>query len=194
MPHCSILAEPIPGPDHRQIVGAGEAAGHRAGRVAVREARARASITTPRSILDADGALLGHLSQDAHPGRSALLREILFHAGRSRLPAFDTSFGAVGTLVCWDQWYPEGARLTALHGARSVFYPTAIGWHPAEKAEFGAAQHDAWERSSARTPSPTASTSRRSIASATRGDIRERGAGRTRVLGRIVSSAIRSAG
>jgi N-carbamoylputrescine amidase len=58
--------------------------------------------------------------------------------------AFDTQAGRLGTLVCWDQWYPEGARLTALQGAEVLFYPTAIGWHPAEKEEFGAAQHDAW--------------------------------------------------
>jgi len=58
--------------------------------------------------------------------------------------AFDTTAGRLGTLVCWDQWYPEGARLTALQGASILFYPTAIGWHPAEKAEFGAAQQDAW--------------------------------------------------
>jgi N-carbamoylputrescine amidase len=57
----------------------------------------------------------------------------------------DTAFGRVGTLVCWDQWYPEAARLTALQGAEVLFYPTAIGWHPAEKAEFGAAQYDAWQ-------------------------------------------------
>jgi len=59
--------------------------------------------------------------------------------------AVDTAFGRVGTLVCWDQWYPEGARLTALQGAEVLFYPTAIGWHPAEKTEFGAAQYDAWQ-------------------------------------------------
>jgi N-carbamoylputrescine amidase len=53
--------------------------------------------------------------------------------------------GRVGTLVCWDQWYPEGARLTALQGAQILFYPTAIGWHPAEKEKWGAAQHDAWQ-------------------------------------------------
>lgn len=59
--------------------------------------------------------------------------------------SFGTDFGRVGTLVCWDQWYPEGARLTALQGAEVLFYPTAIGWHPAEKAEFGEAQYDAWQ-------------------------------------------------
>ena len=63
---------------------------------------------------------------------------------RLHQPAFDTAAGRLGTLVCWDQWYPEGARLTALQGASILFYPTAIGWHPAEKAEFGEAQHDAW--------------------------------------------------
>ena len=59
--------------------------------------------------------------------------------------SFDTKFGKVGTLVCWDQWFPEGARLTALKGAEVLVYPTAIGWHPREKAEFGKQQHDAWE-------------------------------------------------
>jgi N-carbamoylputrescine amidase len=58
---------------------------------------------------------------------------------------FSTTFARVGTLVCWDQWYPEAARLTALHGAEAIVYPTAIGWHPGEKAEFGVAQHQAWE-------------------------------------------------
>ena len=67
-----------------------------------------------------------------------------FTPGDLGFRAFDTQVGRVGTLVCWDQWYPEGARLTALQGAHVLFYPTAIGWHPAEKAEFGEAQHDAW--------------------------------------------------
>ena len=58
--------------------------------------------------------------------------------------AFDTKFGRIATLVCWDQWYPEAARLASLTGANILFYPTAIGWHPAEKAQYGAAQHDAW--------------------------------------------------
>ena len=68
-----------------------------------------------------------------------------FTPGDLGFKAVDTAFGRVGTLVCWDQWYPEGARLTALQGAEVLFYPTAIGWHPAEKEEFGAAQYDAWQ-------------------------------------------------
>src|SRR6266851_352584 len=67
-----------------------------------------------------------------------------FTPGDLGFKAFDISFGRIGTLVCWDQWYPEGARLTALQGAQVLFYPTAIGWHPAEKAQYGTLQHDAW--------------------------------------------------
>jgi len=68
-----------------------------------------------------------------------------FAPGDLGFQAVDTAFGRVGTLVCWDQWYPEAARLTALQGAEVLFYPTAIGWHPAEKDEFGAAQYEAWQ-------------------------------------------------
>jgi N-carbamoylputrescine amidase len=68
-----------------------------------------------------------------------------FTPGDLGFRAFDTSAGTIGTLVCWDQWYPEGARITALQGANVLFYPTAIGWHPHEKAEFGEAQYDAWQ-------------------------------------------------
>lgn len=68
-----------------------------------------------------------------------------FTPGDLGFKAMATSAGKIGTLVCWDQWYPEGARETALRGAETLFYPTAIGWHPSEKAEFGEAQYDAWE-------------------------------------------------
>jgi N-carbamoylputrescine amidase len=68
-----------------------------------------------------------------------------FTPGDLGFRAFDTQFGRIGVLVCWDQWYPEAARLTALQGAQILLYPTAIGWHPREKAEFGTAQHQAWE-------------------------------------------------
>jgi N-carbamoylputrescine amidase len=68
-----------------------------------------------------------------------------FRPGDLGFKVFNTKFAKVGTLICWDQWFPEGARLTALKGAEVLVYPTAIGWHPREKAEFGKAQHDAWE-------------------------------------------------
>ncbi len=68
-----------------------------------------------------------------------------FTPGDLGFRAFDTSVGRIGTLVCWDQWYPEAARLTALQGAHVLFYPTAIGWHPREKEEFGTAQYEAWQ-------------------------------------------------
>jgi len=67
-----------------------------------------------------------------------------FTPGDLGFRCFDTRYGRIAPLVCWDQWYPEAARLAALGGAQVLFYPTAIGWHPAEKQEVGAAQHDAW--------------------------------------------------
>jgi N-carbamoylputrescine amidase len=67
-----------------------------------------------------------------------------FTPGDLGFPNFDTKFGRIGVQICWDQWYPEGSRLTALGGAQVIFYPTSIGWHPHEKKEFGAAQLDAW--------------------------------------------------
>ena len=79
-----------------------------------------------------------------------------FTPGDLGFRAFDTAVGPVGTLVCWDQWYPEGARLTALQGAKVLFYPTAIGWHPAEKARYGRRSTMPGAPSSAPTPSPTA--------------------------------------
>ncbi len=80
-----------------------------------------------------------------------------FTPGDLGFKAFDTAVGKIGTLVCWDQWYPEGARITAMQGANVLFYPTAIGWHPAEKEEFGAAQYDAWQTIQRAHLSPTES-------------------------------------
>ena len=136
------LAEPIPGPSTEALAKVAREAG-----VVVIGSlfeRRAAGIYHNTAVIDAEGGP-GRLPQDAHPRRSALLREVLFHAGRSGVSAFDTAVGRIGTLVCWDQWYPEGARLTALAGADVLFYPTAIGWHPDEKAEFGAAQAAAWQ-------------------------------------------------
>ena len=95
-------------------------------------------------IFDADGELRGIYRKMHIPDDPLYYEKYYFTPGDLGFQAFDTNVGRVGTLVCWDQWYPEGARLTALQGAVLIFYPTAIGWHPAEKAEFGAAQYDAW--------------------------------------------------
>ena len=95
-------------------------------------------------LFDADGTLRGLYRKMHIPDDPLYYEKYYFTPGDLGFRAFDTNVGRVGTLVCWDQWYPEGARLTALQGANILFYPTAIGWHPAEKAEFGEAQYDAW--------------------------------------------------
>jgi N-carbamoylputrescine amidase len=95
-------------------------------------------------VLDADGTLRGRYRKMHIPDDPLYYEKFYFTPGDLGFKAFDTNFGRVGTLVCWDQWYPEGARLTALAGAEVIFYPTAIGWHPSEKEQFGKAQHDAW--------------------------------------------------
>jgi N-carbamoylputrescine amidase len=78
------------------------------------------------------------------PDDPSYYEKFYFTPGDIGFKAFDTQVGKIGTLICWDQWYPEGARITALQGAEVLFYPTAIGWHPHEKAQFGIKQHDAW--------------------------------------------------
>jgi N-carbamoylputrescine amidase len=95
-------------------------------------------------IIDADGTIRGIYRKMHIPDDPLYYEKYYFTPGDLGFRAFDTGVGRVGTLVCWDQWYPEGARLTALQGAQLIFYPTAIGWHPAEKTEFGQSQHDAW--------------------------------------------------
>jgi len=95
-------------------------------------------------IIDADGSLAGTYRKMHIPDDPLYFEKFYFTPGDLGFRSFPTRFGRVATLVCWDQWYPEAARLAALTGAQVLFYPTAIGWHPAEKEEFGAAQHDAW--------------------------------------------------
>src|SRR6202166_4191181 len=95
-------------------------------------------------VFDSDGSLRGLYRKMHIPDDPLYYEKFYFTPGDLGFRALDTSAGRIGTLVCWDQWYPEGARLTALQGAHVLFYPTAIGWHPEEKAEFGAVQHDAW--------------------------------------------------
>lgn len=78
------------------------------------------------------------------PDDPAYYEKFYFTPGDLGFKAFDTEYGKIGTLICWDQWYPEGARLTALRGAEILFYPTAIGWHPYEKDTYGTQQRDGW--------------------------------------------------
>ncbi len=108
------------------------------------ERRAAGLYHNTAAIIDADGSLLGIYRKMHIPDDPLYYEKFYFTPGDLGFPNFDTRFGRIGVLVCWDQWYPEGARLSSLRGANILFYPTAIGWHPAEKDEFGAAQLDAW--------------------------------------------------
>ncbi len=137
------LAEPIPGPTSTKL----SQVARQQGVVLIAslfEKRAPGVYHNTAAIFDADGALRGLYRKMHIPDDPLYYEKFYFTPGDLGFRAFDTQAGKVGALVCWDQWYPEGARLTALQGAQVLFYPTAIGWHPAEKGEFGKAQHDAW--------------------------------------------------
>jgi N-carbamoylputrescine amidase len=95
-------------------------------------------------IINSDGSESGLYRKMHIPDDPGFYEKYYFTPGDLGFKAFDTSIGRIGTLICWDQWYPEGARITALQGAEVLFYPTAIGWHPEEKERYGAIQHDAW--------------------------------------------------
>jgi N-carbamoylputrescine amidase len=137
------LAEPVPGP-------ATDALGRIARELDVVivaslfERRAAGVYHNTAAVIDADGALLGVYRKMHIPDDPLYFEKYYFTPGDLGFRNFDTRFGRIGILICWDQWYPEAARLTALGGASVLFYPTAIGWHPSEKAAFGVAQHDAW--------------------------------------------------
>jgi N-carbamoylputrescine amidase len=150
------IAEPIPGPvtDRMQVLA----------ReleiviiVPIFERQAAGVYRNSAAVIDADGSLLGvyhkmHIPDDPlyyekyyfTPGDSHHSYENEQHPGASGFRVWKTRYADIGVLICWDQWYPEAARITALLGAEVIFYPTAIGWHPAEKQEFGASQMDAW--------------------------------------------------
>jgi N-carbamoylputrescine amidase len=97
------------------------------------------------AVIDADGSLLGIYRKMHIPDDPLFYEKFYFAPGDLGFRAWQTRYGKIGVLICWDQWYPEAARLTALQGAEILFYPTAIGWHPREKAELGERQHSAWE-------------------------------------------------
>jgi len=138
------LAEPIPGPTTAKLADLA-----RELRVAIVaslfERRAAGLYHNTAVTLNSDGNLISVYRKMHIPDDPLYYEKFYFTPGDLGFQAVDTAFGRIGTLVCWDQWYPEGARLTALKGAEVLFYPTAIGWHPTEKDEFGAAQYDAWQ-------------------------------------------------
>ncbi|HVV44222.1 MAG TPA: carbon-nitrogen hydrolase, partial [Bryobacteraceae bacterium] len=137
------LAESIPGPSTERL---GPLAAE-LGVVIIAslfERRAAGLYHNTAVVIDADGKLLGRYRKMHIPDDPLFFEKFYFTPGDLGFRSFDTKFGRIATLVCWDQWYPEAARLAALTGANILFYPTAIGWHPAEKAQYGAAQHDAW--------------------------------------------------
>jgi N-carbamoylputrescine amidase len=137
------LAEPIPGPTTEALAPVARETG--AVIVAsIFERRARGLYHNTAAVLETDGTIRGLYRKMHIPDDPLYYEKFYFTPGDLGFKAFETRHGCVGTLVCWDQWYPEAARLTALQGANILFYPTAIGWHPDEKAEFGQAQHDAW--------------------------------------------------
>ena len=138
------LAESIPGPStdafqelakkHRVVVIA-----------SLFEKRAAGLYHNTAAVIDADGSLLGIYRKMHIPDDPLFYEKFYFTPGDLGFRAWQTRYAKIGVLICWDQWYPEGARLTALQGAEILFYPTAIGWHPREKKKYGALQHDAWE-------------------------------------------------
>ncbi len=138
------LAEAIPGPSTDAL---GKVARER-GVVIVAslfEKRSAGIYHNTAAIIDADGAYLGKYRKMHIPDDPAFYEKFYFTPGDLGFRAWDTKHGKIGVCVCWDQWYPEAARLTALRGAQILFYPTAIGWHPGEKAEYGVRQHSSWE-------------------------------------------------
>jgi len=138
------LAEEIPGPTTDSL---GEIA--REARVVIVaslfERRAAGVYHNTAAIINADGKYLGKYRKMHIPDDPAFYEKFYFTPGDLGFKAWPTSHGNIGVCICWDQWYPEAARLTALRGAQLLFYPTAIGWHPAEKEKYGAAQHSSWE-------------------------------------------------
>ena len=138
------LAEPIPGPSTTTL---GQLAAE-LGVVIIAslfEKRAEGLYHNTAAVIDADGRLLGKYRKMHIPDDPQYYEKFYFTPGDLGFRSWDTRYGRIGVLVCWDQWYPEAARLTAMSGAQILFYPTAIGWLPAEKEEHGAQQQAAWE-------------------------------------------------
>jgi N-carbamoylputrescine amidase len=138
------LAETVPGPSTEAMSAATRKAGV-AVVVPIFERRAPGLYHNSAVIIDKGGETRGLYRKMHIPDDPSFYEKYYFTPGDLGFRAFDVQAGRIGTLICWDQWYPEGARLTALQGAAVLFYPTAIGWHPHEKAQYGVAQRDAWK-------------------------------------------------
>jgi N-carbamoylputrescine amidase len=141
---CFGLAETIPGPStdalcafakEHEVVVVGS----------LFERRAAGLYHNTAVVIDADGSLMGIYRKMHIPDDPLYYEKFYFTPGDTGFRAWKTRYATIGVLVCWDQWYPEAARLTALQGAEILFYPTAIGWHPSEKQAYGRAQHESWE-------------------------------------------------
>src|SRR5207237_7475410 len=138
------LAQPIPGPStdalqklakkHNVVVIA-----------SLFEKRTSGLYHNTAAIIDADGSILGIYRKMHIPDDPLYYEKFYFTPGDTGFRSWKTKHAKIGVLICWDQWYPEGARLTSLQGAEILFYPTAIGWHPREKELYGVAQHESWE-------------------------------------------------
>ena len=137
------LAETVPGPTTEALGKVAKARGV----VIVAplfERRAPGVYHNSAAVIDATGEVVGLYRKMHIPDDPAYYEKFYFTPGDLGFRAFNTQVGRIATLICWDQWYPEGARLAALEGPSILFYPTAIGWHPAEKEQFGTTQRDAW--------------------------------------------------
>jgi N-carbamoylputrescine amidase len=138
------LAEPIPGPTTQAFQQLAKTKGVVI-IASLFEKRTAGLYHNTAAVIDADGTLLGIYRKMHIPDDPLYYEKFYFTPGDLGFRAWQTRYGRIGVLICWDQWYPEAARLTALQGAEILFYPTAIGWHPHEKAALGARQHSAWE-------------------------------------------------
>ncbi len=137
------LAETIPGPSTNAFQKAAKE-NNVCIIVPIFEKRAPGVYHNSAVIINSDGKILGVYRKMHIPDDPAFYEKYYFTPGDLGFKTFKTKFGTIGTLICWDQWYPEGARITSLKGASTLFFPTAIGWHPAEKERYGTAQQDSW--------------------------------------------------
>src|SRR6202451_3326655 len=143
-PELFGLAESIPGPSSDALA----ALAKELGVVIIGslfEKRAAGVYHNTAAVIDADGSLLGLYRKMHIPDDPLFYEKFYFTPGDLGFRAWQTRYAKIGVLICWDQWYPEAARLTAMQGAEILFYPTAIGWHPGEKKKYGIKQHGAWE-------------------------------------------------